>query len=74
MSAPFFDTNIVIDWLKDSQAATDEIALYSGHRISRIAWTEVLAGEPPERRDTVRQLIAPFDIVELNDRIAAAAA
>ena len=74
MSDPFFDSNIVIDWLNDSQAATNELGRYPHHRISRIVWTEVLAGEPLERRDQIQQIIAPFEIVELDTRIALAAA
>ena len=74
MSDPFFDSNIVIDWLNDSQAATNELARYPRHRISRIVWTEILAGEPLESRDHIQQLIAPFEIVELDARIALAAA
>jgi predicted nucleic acid-binding protein len=74
VSDPFFDSNIVIDWLNDSQAATNELARYPRHRISRIVWTEVLAGEPLERRDQIQQIIAPFEIVELDTRIALAAA
>jgi hypothetical protein len=34
---------------------------------------EIPAGEPPERRRHVQELIAPFEIVELDARIAAAA-
>ena len=74
MSDPFFDSNIVVDWLNDSQAATNELARYPRHRISRIVWTEVLAGEPLERRDLIQQIIAPFEIVELDTRIALTAA
>jgi predicted nucleic acid-binding protein len=74
VSDPFFDSNIVIDWLNDSQAATNELARYPRHRISRIVWTEILAGEPLERRDEIQQIIAPFEIVELDTRIALAAA
>ena len=74
MSDPFFDSNIVIDWLNDSQAATSELERYPRHRISRIVWTEVLAGEPLESRSTIKQLIAPFEVVELDERIALAAA
>ena len=74
MSDPFFDSNIVIDWLNDSQVATNELARYPRHRISRIVWTEVLAGEPLERRDEIQQIIASFEIVELDTRIALAAA
>ena len=39
-----------------------------------MVWTEILAGESLETRDTVREIIAPFEIVELDARIAAAAA
>lgn len=74
MSDPFFDSNIVIDWLNDSQAATSELERYPRHRISRIVWTEVLAGEPLESRDKIQRLIAPFEVVELDPRIAMAAA
>ena len=74
MSDPFFDSNIVIDWLNDSQAATDELGRYPRHRISRIVWTEVLAGEPLERRDLIQPIISPFEVVELDARIALAAA
>ena len=33
-----------------------------------------MAGEPLERRDTIKQLISPFEIVEIDGRIASAAA
>ena len=74
MSDPFFDSNIVVDWLNRELAAKVELSRYPRHRISRIAWTEILAGEPLETRDTIRGLISPFEIVELDARIAAAAA
>ena len=74
MSDPFFDTNILIDWLNRRSPAKAELARYAGHRISRIAWAEVLAGEPLETRDQIRGLLAPFDVVEVDGRIAATAA
>lgn len=74
MSAPFFDTNIVIDWLFDRDPATLELSRYKAHRISRIVWTEVLAGEPMHERPRLQQLLGPFEVVELDSRIAAAAA
>jgi predicted nucleic acid-binding protein len=74
LSDPFFDTNIVIDWLFDRQPAIAELTRYRRHRISRIVWTEVLAGEPLHARAETQQLLAPFEIVELDGRIAAAAA
>ena len=70
MSDPFFDSNIVIDWLNRTPQAKVELSRYPRHRISRIVWTEILAGEPLEQRDIVRDLIAPFEIVELDARIA----
>jgi predicted nucleic acid-binding protein len=74
LSDPFFDTNIVVDWLKRRPQARTELSRYARHRISRIVWAEVLAGEPTERRGVIQQLIAPFEVVEIDARIAAAAA
>ncbi len=74
MPDPFFDTNILIDWLWDRPPAIAELSRYKKHRISRVVWTEVLAGEPLEKRDTIQQLISPFEVVEIDARIAAAAA
>lgn len=74
MSDPFFDTNILIDWLKDRSEAIAELSRYKRHRISRIVWTEVLAGEPLEQRDLIQQAVNPFDVVEIDARIAMAAA
>ena len=71
---PFFDSNIVIDWLNRRPQAKAEISLYSRHRISRIAWSEILAGEPLESRHRVRELLSGFEVVELDERIASAAA
>jgi predicted nucleic acid-binding protein len=71
---PVFDTDIVIDWLCGHRPAADELARYSRHRISRISWTQIVAREPLEKRDHVQELIAPFEIIELDARIAAAAA
>ena len=70
MSDPVFDTNIVIDWLRRRPEAFAELARYPRHRISRVSWAEVLAGEPIETWSVVESLIAGFEIVELDDRIA----
>ena len=74
MADPFFDTNILIDWLRDVPEASAELARYNVNRISRVVWTEILAGETLETRDTVRGLISPFEVVEIDARIAAVAA
>ena len=74
MADPFFDTNILIDWLFDRQPAVEELERYEAHRISRIVWAELLAGEPPDRSRIVQKVLAQFEIVEVDQRIAAAAA
>lgn len=74
MSDPFFDTNILVDWLKGRQQAISELSRYNRHRISRIVWTEILAGEALEHRGEIEQMITPFEIVEIDARIASAAA
>ena len=74
MSDPFFDTNILIDWLFDRQPAIQELSRYRKHRMSRIVWTEVLAGEPLPERPRLLQLMSPFEVVEVDARIATAAA
>ena len=74
MADPFFDTNILIDWLKRQPQAHAEISRYKAHRISRIVWTEVLAGEPVEARQALQEALSHFEVVEIDARIAAAAA
>lgn len=74
MSDPFLDTNILIDWLLQKPPAFEELMRYDAPRISRVAWAEVLAGEPPETRDRVVYLMRRFDIAEVTADIATAAA
>jgi len=74
MSAPFFDTNIVIDWLKRRPQAYAEIQRYPMHRISRIVWTEVLAGERLEERRVIQDALSHFEVVEIDLRVANSAA
>lgn len=74
MAAPVLDTNILIDWLCDRPGASNELARYPSHRISRLSWMEVLAGEAPERRAHVIDLLEFFEIIELDARIALAGA
>lgn len=74
MSAPFFDTSILVDWFKRRPQARAEIERYSAHRISRIVWTEILAAEGLEHRAEVQEALSNFETVELDQRIALAAA
>ncbi|MDQ2877481.1 MAG: type II toxin-antitoxin system VapC family toxin [Pseudomonadota bacterium] len=74
MSDPFFDTNILIDWLFDRREASRELGRYARHRISRIVWTEILAGEPAGQRVRIQALLRPFEVVEIDQRTALTAA
>lgn len=74
MLDPFFDTNILIDWLCGRPPAIAELSRYRRHRISRVVWTEILAGEPLERRDSIVQILSAFEVVEIDARIASSAA
>ena len=74
MSDPFFDSNIVIDWLNRQPKAKAELLRYKRHRISRIVWTEILAGEELENREAAQHVISAFEVVEIDSRIALAAA
>ncbi len=74
MSDPFFDTNILIDWLNDSPKAIAELSRYKKHRISRVVWTELLGGVPIDERASLQQIISYLEVVELDARIAMAAA
>lgn len=73
MADPVFDTDVLVDWLRGRPEAATELGRYRRHRISRITWMEILAGEPLESRETVRGLLAPFEVIELDARIALAA-
>ena len=48
--------------LLDRPGARPELERYPRHRISRVVWAEVLAGEPPESRATVAELLDPFEV------------
>lgn len=74
LSDPVFDSTILIDWLCGRAQAVQELARYPRHRISRLSWTELLACEPLETRGRVQELLAHFEIIEIDARVAAAAA
>ena len=74
MSVPFFDSDIIADWLHGHLPASAELSRYPQHRISRICWTEIMAREPMETRRNIQDLLRPFEVVELDARISEAAA
>ncbi|MCC7394792.1 MAG: type II toxin-antitoxin system VapC family toxin [Sphingomonadaceae bacterium] len=74
MAGPFFDSGILVDWLCGHPAAKLELERYRAHRISRIVWTQLLAAEPLESRAHMLGLLSAFQVVEVDARIASAAA
>lgn len=73
MADPVFDTCIIADWLNDREQAASELERYPRHRISRVTWMEIVSAEPPATRDVIQSLLAPFEIIEVDARVAAAA-
>jgi len=65
----FFDTNIVIDLLRELPAAIAEIARYSKRAISAVTWIEVLVGVPSEDRSEVEALLTTFERIDLDETI-----
>lgn len=74
MSDPVFDSTIIKDWLCGKPQAVKELTRYPRHRLSRLSWAELLALEPLETRGVVQTLLAPFEIIEIDARVASAAA
>lgn len=66
---PLFDTNILIDWLKELPAARAEVALYSRGAISVVTWIEVLVGVVPQDRHEVTAWLATCTRIELDEPI-----
>ena len=73
VSEAFFDTNILVDWLFDRGGAGAEIRAYDHHRICRIVWAELLAGETPSARKGLKDRLSRFEVVEVDEAIASAA-
>lgn len=65
-----FDTNILIDYLNGIDAARMELRRFTQPLISPIAWTEVMVGVATEEEPAVRQFLAGFRQVVINQDIA----
>jgi predicted nucleic acid-binding protein len=66
-----FDSNILVDFLQGSEAAREELNLYSVATISRITWMEVLIGARNEEEERLRlKFLADFETIELTASIA----
>jgi len=74
MSAAVFDTWILLDALRGIPEAGVEIKRYSQRYLSRISWIEVLTQGLPDDGQRTEGFLAHFNVVELSDEIARAAA
>jgi len=73
MVGALFDTNILIDYLNGIPAARQELARYERRAISTITWMEVLAGAGPQEEATLRAWLDGFEVIPLDNAIAARA-
>lgn len=67
-----FDTNILIDHLRDVAAATDELQRYGpeSKSISLITWIEVMAGATATNEGVTRGLLDEFLVISVTEEIA----
>lgn len=73
MVGALFDTNILIDHLKGVDEARAEIASYDRKAISIISWMEVLVGTRSDLVEPTRRFLRSFEVIGLDDEIAARA-
>ena len=64
------DTNILIDYLNGIEAARTEIGRYKQPCISPITWMELMVGVAVEDEAVVRQFLAAFSQVAIDEEIA----
>ena len=74
MSEAVFDSNILIDALKDIPAAQQELLRYKRRYISRISWIEVMVGALPDDAARAEGFLDHFHVIELNEEIGRHAA
>lgn len=74
MSSAVFDSNIVIDALRDIRGAQAELLRYSQRFISRMTWIEVMVSALPEDGERAEAYLDHFRIIEVTEEIARQAA
>lgn len=74
MIAAQFDSDILIDSLNGIEAARGEIRRAWSKSISRISWTEVMAGTNSTSVKSVEAFLGCFTIEEVGDAVARRAA
>jgi predicted nucleic acid-binding protein len=74
VSDAVFDSNILIDALKDIPAARQELLRYNRRYISRVSWMEVMVGALPDDSARAEAFLDYFQVIELNEEISRHAA
>lgn len=73
MVKALFDTNILVDHLNAVPKARAELARYSDRAISIVSWIEVMVGASADVEDATRAFLASFDLIALDEPVAARA-
>ncbi len=68
-----FDTNILIDYLNGVEDAAKEIGRYREKAISLITWMEVMTGATDQDEPVIKGFLAQFDLLPIDDTVAAEA-
>ena len=74
MSEAVFDSNIVIDALRDVREAQSELMRYSHRYISRMTWIEVMVGAMPDDGARAEAYLDHFRVIEVTEDVARQAA
>ncbi len=69
MGPVIFDTNILIDNLRGIAEATAELSGQPLRSISVISWMEIMAGATPSTEARLREFLAEFTVIEIDDRV-----
>ena len=74
MTPLLFDSNILIDGLRNIREGMAEIDACRDRYISRITWIEVLAGATANDAERIEEFLSLFTIVEITEDVARRAA
>ena len=69
LSEGVFDTNILIDFLREVPGAQAELTGYTNCYISQITWIEVMAGIQPHEDAKVRSFLSGFEVLSISERV-----
>lgn len=74
MSEYVLDTVILVDALMGVEQAKRELLARRRHWISRISWTEILAGASPDDDGEAEDFLRYFSVIEVSEEIGRRAA